>query len=114
MAKPARDLLEVERVFLGGLCVVPLSLEERDTTLRKLAQYNWHSPDHRVIYEVLRRSRQRDSAALREHISAEITRLGFPDIDIAPFFASSRLSRTAIATLTDTLLAAGSEARDTK
>jgi hypothetical protein len=114
MAKPARDLLEVERTFLGGLCAVPLSLEERGTSLRKLAEYNWRSPDHRVIYEALRRSRQPDSAALREHIAAEITRLGFPDIDITPFFVPSALSKTDIARLADTLLAARSEAPDTK
>lgn len=114
MAKQVRDLLEVERVFLGALCAAPLSLDERGTSLRKLAEYNWQSPDHRVIYEALRRSRQPDSAALREHIAAEITRLGFPDIDIAPIFVPSRLSKTDIARLADTLLAARPEAPDTK
>jgi hypothetical protein len=51
---------------------------------------------------------------LREHISAEITRLGFPDFDIAPFFAQSPLSRSDMARLADTLLATCSEASDTK
>ena len=114
LAKQVRDWLEVERAFFGGLCAAPLSLEERGAILRRLAEYNWRSPDHRVIYEALRRSRQPDSAALREHIAAEITRLGFPDIDITPFFVPSALSKTDIARLADTLLAARSEAPDTK
>jgi len=113
-AKQVRDWLEVERVFLGALCAVPLSPEERGAILRRIAEYNWRSPDHRVIYDALRPSRQHDSAALREHIAAEITRLGFPDIDITPFFVQSALSKTDIARLADTLLAARSEAPDTK
>jgi hypothetical protein len=114
MARSVRDLQEIELALLGALCATPLSLEERNNTLRKLAAYNWRGPDHRVIYEALRRSRQPNSVALREQISAEITRLGFPDFDIAPFFAQSALSESDMARLADTLLATCSEAPDTK
>jgi hypothetical protein len=114
MAKSVRNLQEAERAFLSGLCAAPLSLEERNTVLRRLEDYNWRSPDHRLIYEALQRSRQPSSAELREQISAEITRLGFPDIDVAPLFAPSALSKTDIARLADTLLAADSEVLDSE
>ena len=114
MAQSARDSLEVERSFLRALCVAPLSHRERDAILRSLAKYNWGSPDHRVIYEALRRSRQPSSDALREHIIAEVTRLGFPDIDIAPYFAPAELSKTDVEELTNVLLAADPGVRDTK
>ena len=92
---------------LGALCTGPLSLEDRSEALRSLADYNWILPDHRVIYEALRRSRQRNSAALREHIVAEITRLGFPDIEVEPFFNPCTLTKAEIVGLANALLAAG-------
>jgi 2'-5' RNA ligase len=60
-----------------------------------------------VIYEALRRSRQRNLAALRENIRAEITRLGFPDIDVEPFFAPCTLTKAEIVELANALLSAG-------
>lgn len=102
-----RDTKEVERLVLGALCTRPLSLDDRSEALRSLANYNWILPDHRVIYEALRRSRQPNSTASREHISAEITRLGFPDIDVEPFFAPSTLTKAELARLAKALLVAG-------
>ena len=107
MATQARDTKEIERSMLGALCMGPLSLDDRSEALRSLANYDWILPDHRVIYEVLRRSRQRNSAALRENIVAEITRLGFPDIDVEPFFNPCSLTKAQIVGLVNALLAAG-------
>ncbi|MFY9730752.1 MAG: hypothetical protein WB723_06555 [Candidatus Acidiferrales bacterium] len=107
MATQSLNTEEVERLLLGALCTGPLTLENRTDTLRRLADHNWIHPDHRVIYEALRRSRQRHSAALREHIVAEITRLGFPDIEVEPFFNPCTLTKAEIAGLANTLLSAG-------
>jgi hypothetical protein len=101
------DTKEIERLMLGALCTGPLSLDDRSEALRSLAHYNWILPDHRVIYAALRRSRQRNSPALREHIVAEITRLGFPDIDVEPFFDTCTLTKAEIVELANALLAAG-------
>jgi hypothetical protein len=109
MAKQSRDPKEIEHRLLGALCTSSLTFEDRSDILRSLVDYNWVNPDHRVIYEALRRSRHRDSAALREHISAEITRLGFPDIEIEPFFAPCALTEIEIVGLANALLAAGAE-----
>jgi hypothetical protein len=107
MAAQSLNSEEVERLLLGALCTGSLSPEDRSETLRGLADYNWIHPDHRVIYEALRRSRQRHSAALREHIVAEITRLGFPDIEVEPFFNPCTLTKAEIVRLANALLAAG-------
>ncbi len=114
MATQSRDTKEIERQVLGALCTGPISLDDRSEVLRGLANYNWILPDHRVIYEALRRSRQRNSAALREHIVAEITRLGFPDIDVEPFFASCILRTAEIVGLAKALLAAGAASKNQK
>ena len=107
MTTQSRDTKEIELRVLGALCAAPLSLDDRSKALRSLANYNWILPDHRVIYEVLRRSRQPNSAALRENIVAEITRLGFPDIDVEPFFNPCNLTKPEIDGLANALLAAG-------
>jgi hypothetical protein len=107
MATRSPDTKEIERRMLGALCTDTLSLDDRSETLRILAGYSWILPDHRVIYEALRRSRQRNSAALREHIRAEITRLGFPDIDVEPFFNPCSLTKAELVGLANALLIAG-------
>jgi hypothetical protein len=114
MATRSPDTKEIESRVLGALCTDTLSLDDRSEALRSLANYNWILPDHRVIYEALRRSRQRNSAALREHISAEITRLGFPDIDIEPFFNPCTLTKAEIVGLANALLAASRTPADQK
>jgi hypothetical protein len=43
----------------------------------------------------------------REHVVAEITRLGFPDIDVEPFFAPCTLTKAEIVELANALLPAG-------
>jgi hypothetical protein len=107
MATQSRTAEEVEHLLLGALCAGPLSPEDRSDILRSLADYNWIHPDHRVIYEALRRSHHRGSPALREHIVAEITRLGFPDIELEPFFNPCTLTKAEIVGLANALLAAG-------
>lgn len=111
MATQSRNTKEIERRLLGALCAGPLSLDDRLEALRSLANYNWTLPDHRVICEVLRRSRQRNSTALREHITAEITRLGFPDVEVEPFFAPCNLTADEIDALASALLGAGAESQ---
>jgi hypothetical protein len=107
MSTKSDNAEEVERLLLGALCTGPLSREDRGDILRSIADYNWTQPDHRVIYEALRRSRQRESLALREYIVAEITRLGFPDIGVEPFFNPCTLPKAEIVGLANALLAAG-------
>lgn len=114
MATRSPDTKEIESRVLSALCAGLLSLDDRSEALRKLANYNWILPDHRVIYEALRRSRHLDSAALREHISAEITRLGFPDIGIEPFFNPCTLTKAEIVGLANALLAASRAPADQK
>lgn len=114
MSTISRNTEEVERLLLGALCTGPLTLEDRRNALLRLADYNWIGRDHRVIYEALRRSRQPESAALREHIVAEITRLGFPDIDVESFLNPCTLTKAEIVGLANALLAASRAPADQK
>src|SRR5215469_12149601 len=113
MPKELRTAEEIERQLLAALCAGSLTLAERRGFLHRLDRYRWLGPDHRVIYLALRRSRQIHKAELQHDVIAEVTRLGFPDIDITRFFVLCRLSKNDVATIVDALLSAGTEAGNT-
>ena len=96
----------LERELLGAICASGMPASERESTLAKLANYEWQSPDHGVLLVALQRARKRgDATALREFLTAEVTRLGFPDFDLESYFASPQLHAKDVARIADTLLA---------
>lgn len=105
-------ILQLERQVLRALCVSALPFERRTEVVKALATHRWQSPDHQVIYEALRRSRHRDARSLREHLRAEATRLGFPDIDWACYFQASAAVDEHVENLVRTLLSHAAETTD--
>lgn len=81
MAPNDFTISDLENALLAALCGASLSAESRNHAIRALSKYDWTVPDHRVIYEALRRSGNRTDNELREYLKAEVTRLGFPDLD---------------------------------
>jgi len=114
MLNQPHNVEEIERKMLAALCSGSLTLTERQSFLRRLGRYDWHSPDHRVIYTALRRSRQLNRAELRQDVIAEVTRLGFPDVDITQIFVPCGLLKNDLVALVDILLSASTERRNTK
>jgi hypothetical protein len=100
------DIPELERALLSALCSVDLSTSERSTILLRLAGHTWRHPDHQVTYAALRSAPKLDRVSLRAYLIAEVTRLGFPDIDFTRYFAPSSLAITDVAKLAGSLLAA--------
>jgi hypothetical protein len=100
------NIPQLERALLNALCSADLSTSERSTILLRLAGHSWRDADHQVIYAVLRSAPKLDRLALRTYLVAEVTRLGFPDIDFTRYFAPSALSNTEVAKLAGSLLAA--------
>ena len=49
--------------------------------------YHWQIPEHEAIFQALARIPQLSGTALRTMLPAQLTRAGFPDIDIASYFA---------------------------
>lgn len=54
--------------------------------LRELGKYRWHEPEHRVVYEALEEVSKQGGRPLRECLPAQAARMGFPDVDWAPYF----------------------------
>jgi hypothetical protein len=101
-----REPQALERELLGAICASGMTAGERERTLAMLANYAWQSPDHRVLFVALQRARQRgDATALHEFLTAEVTRLGFPDFDLESYFASPQLDAEQMARISDALLA---------
>jgi hypothetical protein len=70
---------------LGALCTHP-SGERYENCVAALGNHAWWDAEHRVIYEAVRRIGFLPPAARRRELPAEVTRLGFPDVDCSAYF----------------------------
>lgn len=85
-------IIDLERSVLRALCARSNSRSRWARIDRELAGYVWQEPDYAVIYGALQRVRSRDPKILRDQLPAEVTRMGFPDLDWAICFASDEAS----------------------
>jgi len=96
-----------EREILRALCTSPHVADKRGEFLGALSLHHWRDPEHRVVYEALRRIRGRDTAALHLELPATATRMGFPDVEWTEFFGSGdSLQNSEVAALIRTLTSA--------
>lgn len=104
MPDKSSGTIELERELLAALCAAGNSFSGRESVMRTLADYTWQSADHRIIFEALRRCGPRRIDETREFLAAEVTRLGFPDIDLAQYFVSVPARSSHIERLLNALL----------
>jgi hypothetical protein len=87
--------LAMERTLLASLCQSGQDDPLRSQIIELLRRYNWQSGDHRAVYDALARWTA-DPAEIRSGIAARLTRIGFPDIDVAPYFEPAANPRGAL------------------
>jgi hypothetical protein len=75
----------LERSVLRALCTDVGATREWEGITRSLAGYVWREPEHRVVYEALRRIPSRTTKTRRDQLPAQATRMGFPDVDWANY-----------------------------
>ena len=80
-------VLALELKLLRCLCDDVCGEESRELIVRQLSAHHWKSADHRVVFEAIARLGGRDPLRLRSELPAQATRMGFPDIDWASYFA---------------------------
>jgi hypothetical protein len=80
---------EIERRLLSALCATTLGREMRALILERLSAHTFANPDHEIIFQALAKIPLAPAAHIRETLSARLTRLGFPDIDVEPIFEFS-------------------------
>lgn len=85
-AQRRQAVTEVERQLLAALCSPALDHATRAAILAGLRTYTFAKPDHDVIFRALAKMPRAAIKHIRETLSARLTRLGFPDIDVNPIF----------------------------
>ena len=92
-----------ERALLAALCQGSLGTRGRETILRRLGRHHFSTREHEVIFQAASGSYGEPGASTPEGASellmASLTRLGFPDIDLAPFFGAAAVAEADLPAL---------------
>lgn len=83
---------EMELMVLRGVIQMPPSAPQYGGVLALLASHTWRDHDHQVVFEVLRDLVGRSPQPLRVWLAAVLTRKGFPDVDLNPYFLPADLT----------------------
>ena len=82
------EILEAEQVVLRSLCQQPFAPAQRKEIVRILAGYAWQSGEHQILFEALHQLQIASAEMLREQLPAILTRKGFPEVNLASYFAA--------------------------
>lgn len=92
MARPdddARDAASrIERALLAALCQPSLKPEDRTAILQRLENHHFIDPDHAVVYRAILTPSTAQHGDMRAALAQMVTRMGFPDIEIAGYFSA--------------------------
>jgi hypothetical protein len=94
---------QIERDILRSLCASSIDTANWKRVLSRLAAHEWRDPEHKVIYDALGAIRSADSKTRRDELPAQVTRMGFPDVDFGKYFDSEGLPKVPVDRLIDRL-----------
>jgi hypothetical protein len=86
-------IVQIERRLLRGLCRGVVVEGQRAEIMHALAAYQWRGTEHQVVFEVLHKLKNASPETIRANLAAELTRKGFPDVDIAVFLEFGEISK---------------------
>jgi hypothetical protein len=86
----------LERRILQALCALEITPQNWDRFAASLSDYSWREPDHRVVYDALRGIRSHDASTRRDQLPAQVTRMGFPDVDWSLYIGSGEMAEAEI------------------
>jgi hypothetical protein len=87
---------ELERRVLGALCLGACEGPIAELARSMLAGYRWREPAHAAVFDIVMSFPASSAAALREQLAARLTRRGFPDFDVAAWFALPQCSEREV------------------
>jgi hypothetical protein len=100
---PSEMQIEAERKLLAALCQAAVDAETRAAIVRRLEHHNFAEPDHEIIFRALTKTPVADSADARQTLTQAVTRLGFPDVDVASLFSARAPAPDEITALLNSL-----------
>ncbi len=94
MSGPERQRIEFE--VLQAICQGALWGESEEAARELLGPYKWQDPIHSLIFKLWLSLRGASQETFREQLPAMLTRRGFPDVDLAPYFRSLEPSNKSL------------------
>jgi hypothetical protein len=89
---PSDAITALERKILRALCIGVSTPDDWNQLASRLSGHLWQDPDHKVVYEALRAIKSREPKTRRDELPAQVTRMGFPDMDWSLYFEGEELS----------------------
>ena len=90
---------EAERQLLAVLCQHSLDKRAHQKIVQRLAVHPFLDPEHEILFLALTKLHSGNSEERRAALPSVLTRLGFPDYDLQPFFSMPLPSAQQIETL---------------
>ena len=85
----ARDArIAAERRLLAALCQGSLAASARGDVLQRLNEHAFGDPEDEIIFRALVKIPNGDAEFVRTALGLRLTRAGFPDFDLEPFFSA--------------------------
>jgi len=72
---------QIERDILRELCAGQIKSQDWHSVLHRLSAYEWKDPEHKVVFDALQAIKSDDAPIRRQELPAQVTRMGFPDVD---------------------------------
>jgi hypothetical protein len=76
----------METLLVRALCQAPADAQ-RERFLSEIRGYQPQDAEHRLILDALIELAEAPNQDLRKILPAQLTRAGFPDVDVNPYFA---------------------------
>lgn len=87
----------IEFALLRALCSDAAALGA--DAWQEIGAYRFSSPLHQVVFDALRYVRDAAPDGVRAALLVELTRRGFPDVDVSPFFSGAPTRREDVVDL---------------
>jgi hypothetical protein len=72
---------QIERDILRGLCAGQIKSKNWHGIMNRLSAYAWKDPEHKVVFDALQAIKSDDALTRRQELPAQVTRMGFPEVD---------------------------------
>src|ERR1700733_15935744 len=76
---------QIERDILRELCAGQIESKGWHSLIHRLSAYEWKDPEHKVVFDALQAIKSDDPLARRQELPAQVTRMGFPDLDCGKY-----------------------------
>jgi hypothetical protein len=94
---------QIERDILRQLCAGQIESKDWHTVVNRLSAYEWKDPEHKVVFDALQAIKSDDALTRRQELPAEVTRMGFPDVDWGKYLDADAQPGVPIERLIDRL-----------